>query len=59
MCNLWYSINKIFWEAVYILISLEECRTYEYQKVKEAVLKTFENLGGVEKYIKKGDKELL
>ena len=59
MCNLWYSINKIFWEAVYILISLEECRTYEYQKVKEAVLKTFENLGGVEKYIKKGDKVLL
>lgn len=41
------------------MVSLEECRQYDYPKVKNAILKTFKNLGGIEKYINKGDKVLL
>ncbi|PAB60617.1 DUF362 domain-containing protein [Anaeromicrobium sediminis] len=41
------------------IVSLIECKDYEYEKVKEGIIKTFRNLGGVNKYIKKGDKVLL
>ena len=37
---------------VEILVSLEKCESYEYSKVKSAVEKSFENLGGIEKFIK-------
>ena len=44
---------------VQILVSLEKCESYEYSKVKSAVEKSFENLGGIEKFIKKGENVLL
>lgn len=44
---------------VYILVSLEKCENYEYKNVKLAVEKSFKNLGGIEKYINKGEKVLL
>ena len=44
---------------VEILVSLEKCESYEYSKVKSAVEKSFENLGGIEKFIKKGENVLL
>ena len=41
---------------VKILVSLEKCESYEYSKVKSAIEKSFENLGGIEKFIKKSTK---
>jgi len=40
-------------------ISLLRCEDYEYDKVKEAIDRTFDNLGGISKYIKPGMKVLL
>ncbi|WP_068553913.1 DUF362 domain-containing protein [Thermotalea metallivorans] len=40
-------------------VSLVRCEDYEYEKVKEAVLQSFCNLGGIEKYIQRGDRVLL
>jgi len=40
-------------------VSLVECREYDYSLVKERILESFDNLGGIEKYINKGDKVLL
>ncbi|MBM7613748.1 DUF362 domain-containing protein [Alkaliphilus hydrothermalis] len=40
-------------------VSLIQCRTYDYNVVKESILQSFEHLGGIEKYIDKGDKVLL
>jgi uncharacterized protein (DUF362 family)/NAD-dependent dihydropyrimidine dehydrogenase PreA subunit len=40
-------------------VSLVECREYDYSLVKESILKSFENLGGIERYINKGEKVLL
>ena len=40
-------------------VSLIRCSEYEYDLVKDSILKSFENLGGIEKYINKGDKVLL
>jgi len=40
-------------------VSLVACRTYDYDLVKDSILQSFNNLGGIEKYINKGDKVLL
>ncbi|WP_425449301.1 DUF362 domain-containing protein [Dethiothermospora halolimnae] len=40
-------------------VSLVKCEDYEYSLVKESILTSFENIGGIEKYINKGDKVLL
>ncbi|EOC99574.1 DUF362 domain-containing protein [Caldisalinibacter kiritimatiensis] len=40
-------------------VSLVECRDYNYDLVKKSVVKSFENLGGIEKYINKGETVLL
>jgi len=40
-------------------VSLVECREYDYNLVKKSILESFDNLGGIEKYINKGDKVLL
>ena len=50
---------KLYRELVEILVSLEKCESYEYSKVKSAVEKSFKNLGGIEKFIKKGENVLL
>lgn len=41
------------------MVSLLSCREYDYEKVKSAIARSFENLGGIEAYIQKGDKVLL
>ncbi len=41
------------------IVSLLECRTYEYDLVKKAIVQSFENLGGISPYIQKGDIVLL
>ncbi|WP_231701858.1 DUF362 domain-containing protein [Crassaminicella thermophila] len=41
------------------IVSLIECREYDYELVKNAVVNSFENLGGISKFINKGDKILL
>lgn len=41
------------------LVSILGCKTYEYEKVKSVILDSFINLGGIDKYINKGDKVLL
>ncbi len=40
-------------------VSLVECREYDYGLVKKSIVESFNNLGGIEKYINKGDKVLL
>ncbi len=42
-----------------VQVSLIECREYEYETVKKSIQESFDNLGGIEKYIDKGDKVLL
>ena len=42
-----------------ILVSLEKCGSYSYEEVKSAVKNSFNNLGGIEKYINKGENILL
>ncbi|QZY53676.1 DUF362 domain-containing protein [Crassaminicella profunda] len=41
------------------IVSLIECKDYEYNKVRACIKKTFDNLGGIEKYISKGESVLL
>lgn len=41
------------------IVSLTACKKYDYAKVKESIMKSFENLGGIEKYINKGEIVLL
>ena len=41
------------------VVSLINCNGYDYNKVKKALEISFENLGGVEKYVKNGTKVLL
>lgn len=41
------------------IVSLVECREYDYNLVKKSIIESFNNLGGIEKYINKGDKVLL
>lgn len=40
-------------------VSLVKCQDYNYNLVKDAIEESFENLGGVRKYIDSGDKVLL
>lgn len=40
-------------------VSLVECRNYDYSLVKQSIIESFENLGGIEKYINKGETVLL
>jgi len=40
-------------------VSLIECREYDHLLVKESIIQTFENLGGIDKYINKGERVLL
>jgi len=41
------------------MVSLIKCNDYDYNKVKKAIENSFENLGGVEKYVQNGTKVLL
>ncbi|NLM04332.1 MAG: DUF362 domain-containing protein [Clostridiales bacterium] len=41
------------------IVSLIKCRDYEYDLVKKGIENSFINLGGIDKFIKKGDKVLL
>lgn len=41
------------------IVSLSECRTYNYAKVKASIKNSFNNLGGIEKYINRGETVLL
>ncbi|QUH25983.1 DUF362 domain-containing protein [Serpentinicella alkaliphila] len=40
-------------------VSLIRCNEYDYKMVKKAILNSFENLGGINKYISSGDRVLL
>lgn len=41
------------------IVSLVKCHKYDYELVKEKIDKSFKNLGGIERYIDKGDTVLL
>ncbi|QXM05592.1 DUF362 domain-containing protein [Crassaminicella indica] len=41
------------------IVSLLECKDYEYSKLRACMKKAFEHLGGIEKYISKGETVLL
>jgi uncharacterized protein (DUF362 family)/NAD-dependent dihydropyrimidine dehydrogenase PreA subunit len=40
-------------------VSLVKCSEYEYDKLKESLMKTFDNLGGIDRFVLKGDRVLL
>mgnify|MGYP006278813367 CR=1 FL=1 len=40
-------------------VSLVSCEDYNYEKVKRKLVESFNNIGGIDKYISKGDKVLL
>ena len=40
-------------------VSILKCDTYEYQLVKQAIEQSFDNLGGIEQFIRPSDKVLL
>jgi uncharacterized protein (DUF362 family)/NAD-dependent dihydropyrimidine dehydrogenase PreA subunit len=40
-------------------VSLVKCSEYDYDKVKESLMKTFDNLGGLDRFVLKGDRVLL
>lgn len=40
-------------------VSLLKCEDYNYEKVRETIVKSIENIGGIDKYINKGDRVLL
>ena len=44
---------------IIILVSVQGCNNYEYEKVKSAVEQSFSNLGGINKYIHTGETVLL
>lgn len=41
------------------LVSLVECRNYDYKNVKKSIENSINNIGGIEKYINKGETVLL
>lgn len=41
------------------MVSLEKCDNYSYETVKKAVSQAIENLGGIEKFVKQGDKVVI
>ena len=38
---------------------LHECRDYEYDKVKEIIKKSIDELGGIGKFVNKGERVLI
>jgi len=40
-------------------VSVLKCKDYDYEKVEKSIIESFENLGGIAKYIEVGDKVLL
>ncbi len=42
-----------------MIVSLTECRSYDYAQVKESIIESINNLGGIDKYINKGETVLL
>jgi|LGOV01.1.fsa_nt_gb uncharacterized protein (DUF362 family)/Pyruvate/2-oxoacid:ferredoxin oxidoreductase delta subunit len=40
-------------------VSLVKCSEYDYDKLKESLMKTFDNLGGIDRFVLKGDRVLL
>lgn len=50
-----YGEGILFMETVSVL----KCGAYEYKLVKRAIEQSFDNLGGIETFIKPGDKVLL
>lgn len=38
------------------MVSILSCENYDYENMLKVVKETFDNLGGIEKYIKKGEK---
>ena len=40
------------------MVSILSCENYDYENMLKVVKETFDNLGGIEKYIKKGEKVL-
>jgi uncharacterized protein (DUF362 family)/Pyruvate/2-oxoacid:ferredoxin oxidoreductase delta subunit len=40
-------------------VSLVKCSEYDYDKLKESLIKTFDNLGGIDRFVLKGDRVLL
>lgn len=40
-------------------VSLVECREYDYDMVKKSIIKSLENLGGLDSFVKKGETVLL
>jgi len=40
-------------------VSLEKCGDYKYNDLKKTIIKSFDNLGGIYKYLKKGERVLL
>lgn len=43
----------------HILVSVLGCKNYDYEKVRATLIKSIENIGGLEKYINKGETVLL
>ncbi|MCP2239747.1 DUF362 domain-containing protein [Thermoanaerobacterium thermosaccharolyticum] len=41
------------------IVSIEKCDSYSADEVRKAIERSYKNLGGLEKYIKKGDKVFL
>jgi len=41
------------------IVSITECECYEYEKVYNSVKEALDNLGGISKYVKKGDKVVI
>lgn len=41
------------------IVSIERCKTYDIEAVQKAVEKCFNHLGGIEKYVKNGDRVFL
>lgn len=41
------------------IVSIEKCDSYSANEVRKAIERSYKNLGGLEKYIKKGDKVFL
>ena len=40
-------------------VSLVKCNEYDYDKIKEALMRTFDNIGGIGRFVLPGDKVLL
>lgn len=41
------------------VVSIEGCSSYDEQEIKKSIDRTFENLGGIDRFVKKGDRVFL